>query len=59
MGFLFGNNDNSNRETKSEIALELLGNFLTIFLDLDPKGNRDIISELLSFGFKEHPYPND
>ena len=50
---------NSNREEKLHAPLELFSNFLTIFYDPNPKTNRDILSELLTIGSKEHPYPND
>lgn len=49
----------SNQEDKSHAALQLLSEFISNFNDPDPKINRDVLSELLTVGFRERPSQDD
>ncbi len=51
--------NNSNQEEKSQAALQLFREFISNLSDPDPVANRQILSELLTIGFKNRPHQDD
>lgn len=50
---------NSNQAEKFNVALQILGEFIESFKDPNPKTNQEILSELLTVGFRERPCQDD